>query len=216
MDLNEIPISDYSAPLLGETKKKTCPKCSSVFVTEKECEACGYQLAFDALGEPFGERSFFNLKDELLHQYKFRYMAIRLNFLKKNPVIKKYERKCLKRLEVLCDYFFNQQDKDREKRRLFLFEAQEILKELVQLKIPKSYLWMILEKGEEHPFFETLSKELKNDENEREEFWSLLLTNLPAPIRSFPSWGTFLQLAVGAGSVVVAAYLVMKYLTAVN
>lgn len=217
MDFNKMPISDYSTPLLrrGEDKK-TCPKCSSVFVTDTECEGCGYQLSFDALGEPFGEKSFFNLRDEYLHQHNLHYLLVGLGLVKKNKEQKKYERKALKRLEVLCQYFFTQQEKDREKRRLFLFEAQEVLKELVKFKIPKSYLWIILEKGEDHPFFETLSKELKVEELERDGVLKYLLTNIPTPIRNFPSWGIFLQLGVGAGSIVIAAFLVMRYLTAVN
>lgn len=217
MDIELNPISDRSAPLFKrQVEKKTCPKCQSVFVTDKECEACGFQLAYNPVGEPFGERSFFNLKEVFLHEFKGKYLLVRYGFLKDDSSFKKYKRSVLKRFEVLCDYFFNQNDGDRENRKLFLFEAQEIIKELRMFNVPKSYLWMTLEKGEDHPFFEVLAREVKDDGLAKDSFGSLLLSTIPSNLREFQSWGIILQFLVGSGAIIAAAYLVMKYLISGN
>ena len=41
-----------------------CPKCSSIFVEDDYCEACGYRFNVDQLGQPFGQLSFYEFSKE--------------------------------------------------------------------------------------------------------------------------------------------------------
>ena len=107
--------------------KKSCPKCGSLFVTKKECESCGFQFWIDLLGEPFGERSFFNLRDEFHHTNTWYYRFAFLDSVKNSQVARRYKRSLYKRFEILCGYFFDEVDQNKERRKLFLFEANEIL-----------------------------------------------------------------------------------------
>lgn len=218
MVTEDFNFSDYSTPLLRRKEKvKTCPKCRSVFVTESECEACGYQLKFDRLGEPFDHKSFFNTREEFQHRFKLQYLLGRTSFMKDNKELKRYLRTIKNRLVTLCDYFFESEDEDQERRKLFVFEAQEIIHELLLFGTQPSHLWLMLEKGEDHPFFQLLTLELRNapeaDSYLLKDFFSRFFSE---ELKRFPSWKTFGKLGLGAGFTIVAAWLVMKYLTLVH
>ena len=109
--------------------KGRCPRCGGVFVTERECESCSYQFWVDLLGEPFGERSFFEIESDYSASQSFleRLLPRERRFLKKKH--KRYLAHLKRRLEVLTDYFSQKRDRASEKKRtLFLLEAQLLIK----------------------------------------------------------------------------------------
>lgn len=192
--------------------KKTCPKCGSYFVTKKECESCGFQFWIDLLGEPFGERSFFNLRDQFQHQYSWHYRFAFLKSVKESQVAKRYKRSLYKRFEILCGYFFDEFDEDKERRKLFLFEANEIMNEVWLWGGSLSQLWLMLEQGEHHPLFQVLASELKQIDNQ--EKTKLNLKDIVVHEKFF---GTFsylflLKVFTGFSAVIGASYLFLKLL----
>ncbi|MBT3586935.1 MAG: hypothetical protein HN509_18635 [Halobacteriovoraceae bacterium] len=104
----------------------SCPHCQSVFVTENQCESCGYQFKVDRLGEPYGNRSFFNM---------FSYQADPYYWLspgrksKDKAARSHYLRQLFFRLSKIFDYLFGEIEADLIKRKHFLFEAKEIINE---------------------------------------------------------------------------------------
>lgn len=43
---------------------KRCPLCNSIYITDKECESCMYQLKYDRLGGIHGSGGFLELRDD--------------------------------------------------------------------------------------------------------------------------------------------------------
>ena len=207
-----IKSTDPSRPFAKIKAKKQCPKCSSVFVTKKECESCGYQFWVDLLGSPFGARSFFNIRDEFQHRYTWLYRFSFLESVRKGSEVKKYHRSLIKRFEILCGYFFNEFDEDKERRKLFLFEAQEIMNEVNLWGGSLSQLWLMLEKGEKHPLFQNLSMNLKNLEQSRTSKVSLRDHFLGLKLYGTLTLPFITKIILGLSAVVMAAFLLMKVL----
>jgi hypothetical protein len=92
---------------------KSCPKCKSVFVTDTECEGCGFQLSYTPIGEAFGERSFYAFKES--------YWIYRSKFVQQWPLFerktsteaKKYKRDLLHRHDLLLGFLLGESDQDR-------------------------------------------------------------------------------------------------------
>ncbi len=207
-----LHVSNPLRPFEKVAVKKQCPKCGSLFVTKKECEACGFQFWVNLLGDPFGARSFFSLRDDFIHQYKWTYRMAFFTWAQYSKEIQKYKRMLIKRFEILCGYFFDEHDKDKERRRLFLFEANEIIGEYALVGGKLSDLWLILEKGEHHPLFQNLAQTISQVQNEKSAHSIKESVELSLQKRFM---GTFtylflLKLATGSVAVILAAYLYMK------
>jgi hypothetical protein len=50
---------------------RKCINCGSIYITDKECEACGYQLLDPDLGEPVDERSFYSIRETYFDKLNF-------------------------------------------------------------------------------------------------------------------------------------------------
>ena len=50
---------------------KKCRNCGSVYITEKECEACGFQRQDPDLGSPVDERSFYSIREDFYKRQNF-------------------------------------------------------------------------------------------------------------------------------------------------
>lgn len=137
----------------------TCPKCHSVFVTEKECEACGYQMGVDKLGEPFGLKSFFGIKEEYQFIYPWTFRLLNIGLVKEKTILK-YRGVLRRRFETLMTYF-SMNKGSSEERKLFLFEAKEIIHEYWLCRGKLSQLWIIAERIEGLPFHASIVEELK-------------------------------------------------------
>ncbi len=185
---------------IGQVSKTLmCPKCHSIFVTEKECEACGYQIGIDKLGEPFGLKSFFGIRDEYQFSYPWLFRLVPFGFGLQSKGLTKYRGALRRRFETLMTYFSLEKGSNEE-RKLFLFEAREIIQEYWNCHGKLSHLWVMTERIEEQPFFMTLIEDLKEYEQRKRvplQFkWEGLLP---------PSF--VLKLLVGIIFIVGSAYL---------
>ncbi len=133
-----------STPLLdGHDYKpvKTCPKCKSVFVTDSECEGCGFQLSYTPLGEAFGEKSLYGLKDD--------YWMFRSRLVKQWPSLErknstdaiKYKRDLLHRYELLLNFLLGESDEDRS---FYWIEFKDLCIELCDYSLKPSELSQML------------------------------------------------------------------------
>jgi len=124
---------------------KRCPRCESVFITETECESCHYQLKFDLLGEPLGERSFYTIREEYLES--LGPVAKKIDFieLKDKSKIGRYTRKLLFRYNVLLDYFYNVKNDEKTRRKLFLQELKDLILELITYEASEENIWKKLD-----------------------------------------------------------------------
>jgi hypothetical protein len=137
-------------PLKGQSRTefmpvKSCERCGSVFITEKECESCGLQFWFNRLGEPLGERSFYNMR--LDYQSDFGKLA------EASPKIfsmyeacyptkeRQYVAKLRFRAQLIVDYFFDSNDPALERRSLFFQELIDISSELLERGLSLDDLW---------------------------------------------------------------------------
>lgn len=206
----QIKVSNPLRPFEKVVVKKTCPKCGSLFVTKKECEACGFQFWIDLLGEPFGVRSFFTLRDDFTHQFAWSYRFAAFQWGKNRDEIKKYRRTLNKRFEILCGYFFDSFDKDKERRRLFLFEAGELMQEYRLVGGQLSDLWLLMERGENHPLFPQLAERIYQLEESHKASFNLKQFLVENRFLGTFSYFFLMKLAFGCGAVVIAALFYMK------
>jgi methionyl-tRNA synthetase len=106
-----------------------CPKCGSVFITDLECESCGLQFELDRLQDPFGERSYFRIKERVLERSKvFGLYLPWLNHFQKNKARSEYFYRLRALLEDLClsvdDYT------ETKIRRFYILELGLLIEEL--------------------------------------------------------------------------------------
>jgi len=121
--------------ILGKLKVEVCPKCESIFITSKECEACGYQFAIDRIGEPYGDKSFYALKDTYLSSF---FSLVRLypsleRFFKDKK--RKYIFELKRRFQLLADTFENDSSPGSE----FFIEIRDLVIEMSEYQIPEGY-----------------------------------------------------------------------------
>jgi uncharacterized C2H2 Zn-finger protein len=136
----EIPLGEYQPA-------KRCPNCQSVFLTDSSCEACGRSLFFHPIGEPFGAKSFYAIKE--------RYIASLGPFLgyfpffenQKSAGAKSYSRHLNKRFDHLLSAFGSLETMGMDKRGFFYAEILELMDELLRYGTPSI---LIEQKIEEH------------------------------------------------------------------
>ena len=92
---SKTQINEYIA-IKGE-----CPKCHSYFVSEDECESCGFQINFDVVGNEFGPRSFFFMKEVFVENLTLIEGFLPQNLLNKLEKTLKYKRLIFKRYKEL-------------------------------------------------------------------------------------------------------------------
>lgn len=150
-----------------KVKIKTCPSCSSVFITKKECESCGVQFWKDNLGEPFGLKSFYSFSEIYTNSLNsFQKMGWSRKS-RKTESFRKYQRNLNQRFDHLAAYFFDSMDIDKDRRRLFLFEAKDILREMVFEGMSTKKAWDILEDSENNPLAKVLISFLDSEESKK-------------------------------------------------
>lgn len=156
-----------STPLLdGHDYKpvKTCPKCKSVFVTDSECEGCGFQLAYTPIGEAFGERSFYGLKDD--------YWIYRSRFVKQWPSAErknstdalKYKRDLLHRYDLLLNFLLGESD---EERSFYWIEFKDLCIELCEYSLNPTQLSQKLNDHSFHGYAPLIHEFLENLKNQK-------------------------------------------------
>lgn len=129
---------------------KKCKKCGSIHVTDFECESCGIRLQVDMLGIPFGNRSFYSLKND--YWSSMNWMIANFPFLerKKNAKGSKYKRALLNRYNVLIDYFFFDVYPSREgEKKVFMVELEFLVNELLDYNVSRSLFFLKLDDHDE-------------------------------------------------------------------
>lgn len=137
------PIVQGHKPIEGSTpsgsKALVCPKCSSFYISEKNCEGCG--LIFDRPRTHFfkDRDNFFNLRNDYLDNLPFGIKSFPILEARKSNWAHEYKRKLLKRLKIICGAL-----SEDGQRLLFQInqdgpflklEFTEILKELVLYRV---------------------------------------------------------------------------------
>lgn len=163
-----------STPLLdGHDYKpvKSCPKCKSVFVTDSECEGCGFQLSYSPIGEAFGEKSFYSLKDD--------YWIQRSRFIKSWPKFErkhsedalKYKRDLLHRFDLLLNFLLGESNDDRG---LYWIEFKDLSVELCEYSLSPTLLSQKLNDHSFHgyaPLIHEYFEGLKEEELAEPTLW---------------------------------------------
>jgi hypothetical protein len=197
-----------------------CPSCHSLHVSKNHCEACGYQFWVDVLGEPFGPRSFFTLKDDFdallnkFDQIQYRFWPEQF---KKRTEVKRYFRHILKRYADLVNYLSSQNLKElsvesENTNRLFLFETKEIIKEYSTYKNDLSALII--------PLKQIASDDAISKELERFIFVISNQDESPFPLSQgkdqslwyFFREGFLMEALFSLSAIILASFLVMKYM----
>lgn len=123
-DSIRIPKSEYK-PI------KRCPYCKSVFLTDKSCESCGRSLLYHPIGEPFGAKSFFGLKERYIEKQNVLIKFFPIFENKDSGIAKSYVRNLSKRFTDLISAFNSDHLMEQQKRKLFYIESIEIMDELL-------------------------------------------------------------------------------------
>jgi len=142
---------------LDKIKSKTCPSCRSVFITSTECESCGLQFNVDPLGEPYGDKSYYGMREKFNLEWP---LGVRLGWSNLNaqkPQAQRYRRFLEHRLEILTQYFFKTIDEKRERRKHFLIEYEDLLEELRQLGADMQKLFDKCDEYSRHPLYSHIS-----------------------------------------------------------
>jgi hypothetical protein len=200
-----------STPLLdGHDYKpvKSCPKCKSVFVTDSECEGCGFQLTYTPLGEAFGERSFYGLKDSYwMHRSKLVKQWPSLE-RKKSKEALKYKRDLLHRYDLLLGFLLGVSDEDRS---FYWIEFKDLSIELCEYSINPNELSQKLNDHSFHgyaPLVHDFLEEIKDKELAADTLWESFL--------SYKVWGflrvKFLLLSgIALAAISTASILAYQY-----
>ncbi len=132
---NTDSIKKTKSKIVGKLKIEVCPKCESFFITSRECEACGYQFSIDRVGEPFGEKSYYAIKDSYLSALP---ALIRI-YPKWEKIMKETKRKYLfelkRRFQLLADAF----DNDPRTGSEFAIEVKDLVVEMCEYEIAEDY-----------------------------------------------------------------------------
>lgn len=128
---------------------KKCLNCGSIFITDKECEACGYQLKDPDLGPPVGEGSFYSIRDDF---YSKQNIFEKIFMRHKGRKFKDYRNRLLHRFNSLIKGMESPWD-DLNKWNYFHFELLELTKYLASFSSNEIILNRILNSIRNHPFF---------------------------------------------------------------
>lgn len=128
---------------------KKCTNCGSLFITERECEACGYQLKDPDLGIPVGEGSFYSLRDEFHSKQNF---LEKIFFKQKGRKYKDFRNKLLHRYNSLIKGMESPWG-DLDKWNYFHFELMDLTKYLASYPSNKIIMDRILNSIRNHPFY---------------------------------------------------------------
>ena len=128
---------------------KKCTNCGSIYVNERECEGCGYQLKDPELGSPVDERSFYSIRDEYKNSqnfFEFFFLRTKSNKYKdyRNRIIHRYN-SLLKGMESPWT--------DLDKWNYFHFELLDLTKYLSSFSSNDIFMDRIIASIRNHPFF---------------------------------------------------------------
>lgn len=202
--------------------KDICPSCHSLHITKSHCESCGLQFWIDIIGEPFGARSFFTLKDDFsleLSRMDYIHWKLSIESFKKKSEVQRYLRHSLKRYRDLIQFFSQLEEHsiESDQLRLFIYETKELMHEYNKFKGDLSALFIPLQSASfDSSLAMAVEKELSSFLNQMER-WEDHSSNGQSPKRGFSSWtllkrGFLFEALASIGAVTLASYLVMRFL----
>lgn len=151
----------------------SCPKCGHSDIKEDRCQVCEYDLSFNPLGEPLGEKSFYTFRE--------KYWQTLTPLEMENPQIfrgdvkfKKFLVKVRRRYNNLLDYFYSEGSKVDKMRPLYLQELADIVIEMMNSGVSEQEIWQpYAEKGfEEYSLYEKIKSAIgeSRDLNTKEQY----------------------------------------------
>lgn len=156
---------------------KRCPYCQSVYITDKLCEACGRSMQYHPIGEPFGPKSYYGIKERYIESQHTFYRFFPVFEDKDSNLANSYKRNLSKRFSDLISAFNTDEAIVKDNRKLFYAESMEIIDELLRYNIPVIIMQTLLEEndnslvGQELLFYLQNSNEQKmNSKKWQQEF----------------------------------------------
>jgi len=117
-----------------------CPKCQNYLIEEGNCLSCGYNLKFNLLGEPLGDKSFYTIRENyweslsLLERENFKLFKDEVKF-------RHYINKVKLRYNDLLDFFYSEGSIQDEHRALYLHELRDLVLELMEHEVDENEIW---------------------------------------------------------------------------
>ncbi|PIK14962.1 hypothetical protein [Halobacteriovorax sp. JY17] len=190
-----------------------CHQCDSVFIDNGECETCGYQLNFDFLGDPLGEKSFYSIRESYwenlgpltrLHGDLEHFDP--LNF-------SRYKRKMFMRYNILLDYFYNRSEYRVEDRNLYLQEFTDLIIELIKYGVSEDELWKNVDESSKlHSIYAKIHESIECAKLEKENSPSLVLSLLDYRVFGLMRVGVIAITFFGGLGLVAAALSFYRYM----
>jgi hypothetical protein len=158
---------------------KRCQFCQSVFITDKACESCGRSMTYHLIGEPFGVKSYYGIKERYVESLNIadRFFPVLEN--KKSPLAKSYVRKLEKRFSDLISAFNTSGIIAEDHGKLFYVETIELVDELLRYDIHPSIFQALLLENDSSSEGQKLLFYLENQgiSKKTEEAWPELFLN---------------------------------------
>lgn len=136
-----IPSSAY-API------KRCSYCQSVFINDKSCESCGRSMQYHLIGEPFGPKSFYGIKERYVLNLNLFHRFFPQFENKKSPAAKSYVRNLSKRFTDMITAFNTADLIAADERKYFYAESMELIDEMLRYETHPLMLQALLEEND--------------------------------------------------------------------
>lgn len=136
LDINKGPRALTNDPLLIPVDAykdfKRCPHCQSVFIDDQKCDACGVNLNYSRVGDAYGTRSFYGIKEKYVDTLSTLAKIYPIFEDKNSNVAFAYTRHLTKRFALLIDAFSKDEIKEQESKRLFYLELKDLMFEMLE------------------------------------------------------------------------------------
>lgn len=144
----EVDSTNVSRPVIPQSAYKPikrCPNCQSVYLTDINCEACGRSLLYHPIGDPFGAKSLYGMKERYYAGFAPIIKLFPYFENKSGPQALAYRRQLLKRFDDLLGAFGNTGEILNENRRFFYVEILELTDELLRYGLDPIILQLKIE-----------------------------------------------------------------------
>ncbi len=139
---------------------KKCPNCQSVYLNDKECEDCGYQLLDPDIGEPVDDRSFYSIREFYNEGQNF----LDRFFLKnRGRKYKEFRNRLIHRYNILLRAMESPWS-DMSKWNYYHFELLDLVRFLSKNPANKIILERILSSLQYHPFYQEIKGAMGDEE----------------------------------------------------
>lgn len=134
MDYNFQNEAQIQIPQKAYLPYKRCEFCQSVYLTDNLCESCGRSVRYDLIGEAFGYKSFYGMKERYIQALPAIARWYPLFEDTNSAHAKSYKRQMQKRLGDLANII------EHTDKNIIKMEALELINELLYFGIPKDFI----------------------------------------------------------------------------